>query len=216
MLLIKKNLHLWVRVSLLSILILGSMVLLQACFPFGPEDIEDFDIVGTFYDENINFSTFKRYAMPDTIVHVDNSGVSTRTGDFDALILDQVAANMGAIGYTRVDNPDQADMLLTLAISREGYNLGNSYDYGDYYGDSYSSYGSGGYYNSGSEYQLETGTLLMNLADHKDQSGSTRPSMWLGLINGITEQSFTNTSRRLIELINQAYVQSPYLGTTPE
>ena len=214
MLLIKKNLHLWVRVSLLSILILGSMVLLQACFPFGPEDIEDFDIVGTFYDENVNFSTFKSYAMPDTIVHVDNSGVTTRTGDFDALILDQVAANMGAIGYTRVKNPDNADMLLTLAISKEGYDLGSTYNYDDYYGDRYD-YGSGGYYNTGSEYQLETGTLLMNLANHKAEGGSTKP-MWLGLINGITEQSFTNTSRRLIELINQAYVQSPYLGTTPE
>ncbi len=214
MLLIKKNLHLWVRVSLLSILILGSMVFLQACFPFGPEDIEDFDIVGTFYDENVNFGAFKSYAMPDTIVHVDNSGVITRTGDFDALILSQIAANMGAVGYTRVKNPDNADMLLTLAISREGYNLGNTYNYDDYYGDRYD-YGSGGYYDSGSDYQLETGTLLINLADHKVEGGSTR-SLWLGLINGITEQSFTNTSRRLIELINQAFVQSPYLSTSPE
>ncbi|MCK4754954.1 MAG: DUF4136 domain-containing protein, partial [Calditrichia bacterium] len=171
-------------------------------------------IVGTFYDENVNFSAFKSYAMPDTIVHVDNSGVTTRTGDFDALILDQVAANMGAIGYTRVKNPDNADMLLTLAISKEGYDLGSTYNYDDYYGDRYD-YGSGGYYNTGSEYQLETGTLLMNLANHKAEGGSAKP-MWLGIINGVTEQSFTNTSRRLIELINQAYVQSPYLGTTPE
>lgn len=214
MLLFKKNLHLWVRVSLLSILILGSMVLLQACFPFGPEDIEDFDIVGTFYDENVNFGTFKSYAMPDTIVHVDNSGVTGKTGEFDELILSQIAANMGAVGYTRVENPDNADMLLTVAISKEGYSLGTSYNYGDYYGDRYD-YGSGGYYYTGSNYQLETGTLLMNLADHKVEGGSTK-SMWLGLINGITEQSFTNTSRRLIELINQAYVQSPYLGTSTD
>jgi hypothetical protein len=191
------------------------MFLLQACFPFGPENIEDFDIVGTFYDENENFSTFETYAMPDTIIHVDNSGVvSPPTNDYDALILSQVAANMGAIGYERVDNPDDASMILTLAIAKEGYNLGNTYDYGDYYGPGYDGYGSGGYYNTGSEYQMETGTLLMNLADHKD-SDSTKPSMWLAIINGVTEQSFTNTSRRLIELINQAFVQSPYLGTTP-
>ena len=80
MLLFKKNLHLWVRASLLSILILGSMFLLQACFPFGPEDIEDFDIVGTFYDENVNFGNFKTYAMPDTVVKVSNSGVSNESG----------------------------------------------------------------------------------------------------------------------------------------
>jgi len=197
-------------------LILGSMVLLQACFPFGPEDIEDFDLVGTFYDENVPFSTFEKYAMPDTIIHVDNSGVvRSTTKDYDALILNQVATNMGAIGYQRVDNPDDAHMILTLAIAKGGYNLGNTYDYGDYYGPGYDGYGSGGYYNTGSEYQMETGTLLMNLADNQSD-GTLKSSVWLGLINGITEQSFTNTSRRLIELINQAFVQSPYLGTTPE
>lgn len=216
MLLFKKNLHLWIRVSMLSILIIGSMVLLQACFPFGPEDIEDFDIVGTFYDENVNFSTFKSYAMPDTIAKVENSGVSSEKGQYDDLILSQVAANMTAAGYTRVNDPAQADMLLTLVISRKDNALEDNYDYGDYYGDDYDGYGSGGYYNSGTDYQLETGTLIMNLADHKDQSGSTRPSMWVGMINGVTEQSFTNTSRRLIELINQAFAQSTYLGTTPE
>jgi len=191
------------------------MFLLQACFPFGPEDIEDFDIVGTFYNEDVSFSSFKTYVMPDTIVHVDNSGVTTRTGDYDALILSQVAANMTAVGYTRVGKDESPDMILTLAISNSGYNLENNYDYGDYYGDGYDGYGSGGYYNTGSEYQMETGTLLMNLANTQGD-GSLKSSMWLGIINGITEQSFTNTSRRLIELINQAYVQSPYLGTTPQ
>jgi len=215
MLLFKKNLHLWVRVSLLSTLIVGSMFLLQACFPFGPEDIEDFDIVGTFYDENISFSNFKSYAMPDTIVKVDGSGVSNEVGQYDDLIISQIEANMSAVGYTRIQSPNQADMLLTVAIAREGYNMGNSYDYGNYYGDQYD-YGSGGYYYSGSDYQLSTGTVLMNLANHKDGDTAKESAMWLGMLNGVTEQSFTNTSRRLIELINQAFVQSPYLGTTPE
>lgn len=215
MLHIKERLPLWVRVGLLSILILGSMILLQACFPFGPEDIEDFDIVGTFYDENINFSTFTTYAMPDTIAKVENSSVSSEQGQYDALILSQVAANMGAAGYTRVDDPDQADLLLTIVISRGESRLDDTYDYGDYYGDRYDGYGTGGYYYTGSDYQLETGTVLMNLANLKDQNGSTRPSIWVGIINGITEQSFTNTNRRLIELINQAFAQSMYLGTSP-
>ena len=215
MLLFKKNLHLWVRVSLLSTLILGSMFLLQACFPFGPEDIEDFDIVGTFYDENVSFGTYKTYVMPDTIVHVDGSGVTGTTGDFDALILSQVAANMGAVGFKRVNKSENPDMILTLVIAKEDYNTGNTYDYGDYYGDGYEGYGSGNFYNTGSDYQMETGSLLMNIADSQSD-GTLRSSMWLCIINGVTEQSFTNTSRRLIELINQAYVQSPYLGTTPE
>jgi hypothetical protein len=214
MLLFKKNLHSWVRVSVLSILIIGSIFLLQACFPFGPEDLEDFDIVGTFYDENVNFSNFKTYAMPDTIVKITGAGVSSSKGQYDDLILDQIEANMGAVGYTRVQNPDQADMLLTVAVVNDEYNMNSSYDYGDYYGDPYD-YGSGGYYDTGSDYQVSTGTVLMNLANHKDGDTTRESSMWVGILNGILEQSFTNTSRRLIELINQAFVQSPYLGTTP-
>ena len=191
------------------------MFLLQACFPFGPEEIEDFDIVGTFYDENINFSSFKSYAMPDTIAKVTSSGVSREEGQYDELILSQIEANMSAVGFSRVQNPEQADMLLTVVIATEGYDIGNSYDYGDYYGNRYD-YGSGGYYYTGSDYQMETGTVLMNLANHKDGSTTRESAMWLGMLNGVTEQSFTNTSRRLIELINQAFVQSPYLATSTE
>ena len=216
MLLFKKNLQLWVRVSVMSTLVLGSIFLLQACFPFGPEDLEDFDIVGTFYDENVNFSNFKTYAMPDTIAKITSSGVSNERGQYDDLVLSQIAANMGAVGYTRVNDPDQADMLLTVVVVNDGgYSIDNSYNYGDYYGPDYN-YGSGGYYYTGSNYQIETGTVLMTLADHKDGDNARESAMWLGMLNGITEQSFTNTSRRLIELINQAFVQSPYLGTNPE
>jgi len=123
-----------------------------------------------------------------------------------------VEANMTALGYERIDDPDEADMLMTLAISLDGYQLGGSYDYGDYYGPGYD-YGSGGY-AGGSGYDLETGTVIMNLADLNLGAATETKAIWLGLINGITEQSYTNTSRRLIGLINQCFSQSPYLGTS--
>lgn len=210
MLLFKKRL---IRAGLFSALVIASMLLLQACFPYGPEDIEEFDIVGTFYDPEANFSSYKTYAMPDTVAHINADGTSTdMRGEYDALILSQVAANMSAIGYTRVDNPDQSDMIVTLAIAREGYNLNSRYDYGDQYGSGYD-YGSGTYYGGGTGYDIETGTVIINMADHKKTVDSAS-SIWVGLINGVVEQSYTNTSRRLIELINRCYTQSPYLGTS--
>jgi hypothetical protein len=198
---------------MLSLLISGSMLLLQACFPFGPEDIEDFDIVGTFYDENVNFGNFKTYAMPDTVVKVSSTGVTNEKEQYDDLILSQVEANMSAAGYERISDPQNADMIMTVAIARAGYSIDQSYDYGDYYGDRYDDYGTGGYYYTGDNYQVDTGTVLMSLANN-DGNPSLESSLWLGMLNGIVEQSFTNTSRRLIELINQAFVQSPYLGTS--
>ena len=208
MLRLKKNL---IRAGFFSALIIGSMVLLQACFPYGPQDIEEFDIVGTFYDKELNFSTYKTYAMPDSVAHL-GSGANPPSRDYDALVLSQVAANMDALGYTRVEDPDQSDMLVTIGATKEAYSLDNSYDSGDAYGDDYD-YGTFTYYDSGSGYEIETGTVLINMVDHKKNPSAVTP-MWLGVINGVTEQSYTNTSRRLIELINKCFSQSPYLGTS--
>jgi len=213
--LIRKNQATLIRTGILSVLAIASLFILQACFPFGPEDIEEFDIVATFYDENTSFAAFKTYAMPDTIARINRDGspsTDTPNRDYDALILSQVEANMSAVGYNRIDDPDAADMIFTIAISKDGYDLGSRYEYGDYYGPDYD-YGSGGY-AGGSGYDLETGTVIMNLADLNKDGGTTTKAIWLGLLNGITEQSFTNTSRRLIELINQCFSQSPYLGTS--
>ena len=215
MLLFKKIRPARIRVYIVSVLALGSIFLLQACFPFGPEDIEEFDIVATFFDENTSFNAYKTYAMPDSIAKIDRNGLPDtqgRTGEYDALILSQIAANMGALGYERIENPDEADMLMTLAISLDGYELGGGYDYGDYYGPGYD-YGTGNY-AGGSGYDLETGTVIINLAALNPAAQTETKAIWLGLINGITEQSYTNTSRRLITLINQCFSQSPYLGTS--
>ena len=215
MLLFKKNQPAVIRAFIVSVLTLGSTFLLQACFPFGPEDIEEFDIVATFFDENASFASYKTYAMPDSIARINRDGspaTDASNGEYDALILSQVAANMSAIGYTRVDDPQDADMLMTLAVSKSGYELGGSYDYGDYYGPGYD-YGTGSYVG-GSGYDLETGTVIMNLADLNPGAATETKAVWLGLINGITEQSYTHMSRRLIGLINQCFSQSPYLGTS--
>ncbi len=209
MLLFRKNL---IRAGLFSALIFGSLVILQACFPYGPEDIEEFDIVGTFYDKDVNFSSYKTYAMPDTVARPNSNDPA---GEYDALVLSQVAANMGALGYTRVDDPNQSDMIVTLSVVKEGYNLNSEYDYGDEYGSGYDNYGSGSYYtdSGGATYEVETGTVLISMSDHKMQADEPMP-MWLGVINGVVEQSYTNMNRRLIELVNRCFVQSPYLGTS--
>ncbi len=222
MLQIKKDLRILMRTSMLSLLLLSIMMLLQACFPFGPEDIEEFDIVATFHDENYNFSAVKTYAMPDSVAHIDNSGGNPdlqSSRQFDDLILSQIAANMKAINYERIDNPDEADVVLTVAVTVQGFNLYGAYDYSNYWGyytpgfdDGYN-YGYGDY-GSNTGYDLKTGTVMVNMADLDEASASTIPNPWLAIINGVTEQSFTNTSRRLIELINQCFAQSPYLGTS--
>jgi hypothetical protein len=219
MLLMKKNERFTLKTGFYLILLAGMMVMLQACFPYGPEDIEEFDIVGTFYDKNINFGQYTTYAMPDSIAKINNSGTTSENeGQYDDLILSQVAANLNAVGYQRVEDPEEADVVVTVAITLQGYNLYSNYDYSTYWGYYTPGYGSGYDYGysgyDGQTYDLKTGTVLINMADLSRASDTTIPAIWVSFINGITEQSYTNTSKRLITLINRCFSQSPYLGTS--
>ncbi|TFH01414.1 MAG: DUF4136 domain-containing protein [Calditrichales bacterium] len=218
--LIRKNLRIILRFGIFAGLLVSSMVLMQSCFPYGPEDIEEFDIVATFRADDVNFGAITTFALPDSIVRIDNSGGNNNsgtTGQYDALILDQVATNLVARGYTRVQDPDEADVIVTVAITLEGFNLYGEYNYSDYWGWYTPDYDDGyeydyGGYGSQQNYDLQLGTVLINMSNPSLASTGTMPTIWIGIINGIAEQSLVNTSTRLIQLINQCFAQSPYLG----
>lgn len=216
----KRNLQSSLKVGQILSLLISMMFILQACFPYGPEDIEEFDIVATFYDKNVNFANVKTYAMPDSVAHIGSDGTGQAgEGQYDDLLLSQVATNMQAIGYERIQNPDDADVVITISITRESYSLYNNYDYSDnwnYYTPGYGGYGYGYGGYSDQTYDMETGTILIVMGDLKNAANNTIPAPWMGAINGIVEQSFTNTSRRIITLVNTCFTQSPYLGTTPQ
>lgn len=221
MLLIKKNLRFSLRVGLFISLLISMIFVLQACFPYGPEDIEEFDIVATFYDKNVNFADIKTYAMPDSIARLGSDGTGQDgQGQHDELILNQVATNMNAIGYERIQDPDSADAIVTIAITTSNYSLYSEYNYSDnwgYYTPGYGSgydYGYGGY--GGQTYDMQTGTVIIVMGDLDRAGDGLIPAPWMGVINGIVEQSYTNTSRRLITLINTCFAQSPYLGTSSQ
>ena len=61
-------------------------VALSGCFPFGPEDVSEFDIVATFYNENFNFGAVRTFAMPDSIAHI-TSGTSSISRVYDDIII---------------------------------------------------------------------------------------------------------------------------------
>ena len=61
---------------------------------------------------------------------------------------------------------------------------------------------------------LRTGTLVVNMIDPAKASENTKqiPTIWLGVINGLAGDTFASTRTRLIDTINQCFVQSPYLA----
>jgi hypothetical protein len=206
-----------IRKISISLLAITLAIMLAGCFPFGPEEISEFDVVATFFNENYNFGGVKTFAMPDSIAHI-TSGASTISRAYDEIILEQVASNMNALGYEREMDPQAngADVLMVIAITNEDYNVYSSSGYADRWG--WYGYGDGsGYYYpgyGGTNYTVRTGTVLIRMLDPNNPSDDKLPTEWLGLINGLTDDTSFNVRTRLVNTINQCFVQSTYLGAS--
>jgi hypothetical protein len=195
----------------------ASLLLLGGCYPGGAEYVEDADIVYTTYDEEYDFQSVSTYAMPDQIV-VD---VDIDDGDttfvymkpvFADPILQKIADNMEAYGWTRVDVDDDPDVLLTPAgVESTTYFYSYWYDwwYGGYWG-----WGWGWYYPpyyTVSSYT--TGTMIMTMADPNmgdDSPINKSPSVWISAANGLFTGNYN--INRVTESIDQSFEQSPYLN----
>jgi len=195
--------------SVLSMLI----VLLSGCYPQGPENSEDLDVVLTSFQDEYDFRGKGTYAMPDRIVKITGDVIEGQDPQFipdvtAALILGQIDQNMSNLGWQKVDVSANPDLLLTPA-SWETTTIVYYYDYWYWwYGGYYPPYG---YYPTYASV-YSTGTLLMRLID-PDVVGSNGNAVtqWAGAINGILTWSYDEG--RINKAIDQAFAQSPYLET---
>jgi len=189
------------------IIIIGMMA---GCYPQGPEYYEDLDIVYTNYEPKFDFASKGTYAMPDEIVKVEGNLVEGEDPEFvkepyNTQILTKIQANMTALGWTKVEDPEDADLVLFPAVWTNT-TVYYWYDYWCWYYPYYCGWGWG--YPSVSSYT--TGTLVMTLvADGDDYIEPTR--VWTAACNGLLSGAY-NTSR-VNDAIDQAFEQSPYLDT---
>jgi hypothetical protein len=199
---------------------LGSIAvvaLLVACYPGDQLTFEEADVILTLYDDKEDFSTKFSYAMPDSIVHLVDEGSPIEINrDYDAAILDRVAANMGAMGYTRETDPADADLIMLVAVTAQNEIGHAGYPWGGYWGWYFPyppSWGWGWYpWYGGTTYVYRVGTVFMQLIDpaRADPSEEKVPTVWLGALNGMAEGSDIET--RVLNGIDRAFAQSPYLG----
>jgi hypothetical protein len=197
--------------------LLPVLVLLAACYPQGPDYVEDIDAVLTHYDDKYDFNAKSTFAMPDKIV-VD---VTIDRGDttyeymkdvFAAPILANIETNMESRGFTRVAVSADPDLLLTPAgLTSTTYFY--SYWYNWWYGGYWGWYGwyYPPYYTVSS---YTTGSMIMVLSDPNAAESSPinrSQSVWIGVGNGLFTGSYN--INRVTAAINQAFAQSPYLKT---
>ena len=212
---------------LLPYLVIVLTVALYSCYPGGPTDVSDYDLVITAFDEDFDYGAIRTWAMPDSVVQLDSTQTISQSDQ--QLILDQVAMNMNALGYKRIINPDTIpadsipDVVVLVASTNQTWNAWVSYPWWNYWywwpGWGYYPpyYGGGwgwGYPPTGAYYSYNVGTLIIDMAQGipDDPSKKQTHGIWGAGINGLLESSPSNNQQRAQSLIDQAFEQSPYLG----
>lgn len=216
-----------------AVMLLPLIGLLTGCYPDKIDYVDEYDVAGTMYDEEADFSSYVTFHLLDTVMHVTDDGEddSNLSREHDAFILDEIRQNMIDMGYAEMDSPDSLnvpDLELFVQVMTTDFYTYYTYWY-DYWGwypgwgwySGYSSYNwyypwypsypwypGGGYYNS-----YSTGTLVIEMMDPKViRDGDEKPGIvWMGLVDGILTNNTSNTRARLDKQINQMFEQSPYL-----
>lgn len=193
-----------------------ALSLFISCYPGDELTVSETDTVVTLFDKTVDFADFDTYAMPDTVIHlVDDGDDDDVSRAYDDEILDNIADNMAALGFTRVVDPAAADAHILIAATVRDY-VGYAY-YGWYWDYWYGGYPPAwGWYpwypSGGVAYSYSIGTILVTMTDpdRTDSSGERVPPIWSAGLNGLADKG-TN-AQRIERGIDQAFAQSRYLG----
>jgi hypothetical protein len=199
------------------LLVCTSVALITACYPGGPEYIEDYDAVYTVKDPSFDFSdpSVTTYFLADTVMDISEPGQSPKPVGNQAAVLAEIAAQMDAMGYTRITDTTKvltADFIVTTTVTRtNNYYYNYWYGWGGWYG-----WGWGGccYYPPyATVSNVRTGSLLVDIIDTKslDPNEEHLPIVWTGIMMGLYEGTSQNITNRAVNGIEQMFKQSQYL-----
>jgi len=197
--------HFWLSLS--TLLILVSLVFaLQSCYPGDEITAADTDIIATYYDKEANFATKLTYSIPDKIIRLDENGDPIDDpGANDQQILNKINDELESAGYDLITNPDsltnRPDVLVVAFANQSTWVSGGCYSswyswYYPYYGWCYPVY-----------YTYDIGTLLIVMIDPNE----SKNALWVAAMNGILEDTNAGILDRVLDGIDQAFTQSPYL-----
>lgn len=111
---------------------------------------EDSQVYITNYDRSVNFSQYKTFSLPDSVVIESNTGYTTSLGSVESQFVSNVATALTNRGFTRVAARQQADMGVAVIKINNRYTGVGVDPYGSYYsgywGGGFGYGGFGGYY----------------------------------------------------------------------
>jgi hypothetical protein len=201
------------------------LLLLCSCYPSSDfSSVADYDVVLTQYDEQQDFSEYLTFFMEDTVYHYkdpEDTSEDDISRQHDALILSAIKDNLIALNYqfkADADSADPSDLYIVVGVSASDW-------YSVWY-PWYPSYPGYGWCGPGCwwvypgppqvSYAYTTGTIFIDMWDIKnmDEDREIVPVPWVATINGIVNDTSAGVAQRIENSVDQAFKQSPYLGTS--
>ena len=204
---------------------IGLAIILLAC-QSEPDNQRLFDqlVVSTNYDPQANFGFYSTYALPtDTIGFISNNYRDTiltaGTSSLPRPVLEALAANLSARGYTRVKRNENPDLGIAVFVVND-FNLfqeviypGGAYGYPGNYYSGYYGYNSWYAYPYINTYVSNTGILIIEIVDLKAKNPDNKARViWNAYLGDV--YSTIDLIKQSVDAINQAFAQSPYIIKT--
>ena len=202
-----------------AMLIAFTGLVIASCskYPTYTVNSSDLDMVWTQYKETADFTQYKTYYIPDSIL-MDSTATPEEIAymqEYYETILNKINTNMQARNFVKVDSSDSPDLGMGVSIITRTTHV-VSYSWWYYY-PGYWGYPGYSYYYPWGTYlgSYEEGALIIDLADLKniDQSNKLIHALWAAMIGGVLSNNDGLIDKRLINQIDQAFEQSPYLLT---
>lgn len=184
-----------------------------------PQDRDGEFLVYTVKGEDVDYSKFATYYIPDEVLVVGEDGKAEPSTTSNALALvGEVKEMMTSRGYTYVEDKEKAELGLQLTYMEETTKYLNYVsdpywwlDYPGYWGGYWGNYG-GWYHPYPVTYTYSTTSLVLDMVDKTAAEGEDRklPVIWSAFIGG--ESGYANRDMMKLKLgIGQAFEQSAYI-----
>lgn len=205
---------------LISFVVLSSLGWACQTEPDSAELIDEM-VVSTNYDPEADFESYTTYAIPtDTIGFVSNNSsdtiITSPSSTFPRHVLSSIRSNLDQRGYVRVDRTEDPDIGVNVMVVND-FNIFQQLVYPNFYGypgNFYSGYyGYGSYYSYPyiNTYAYNTGVLIIELVDLKNRNAKNEVKVvWDAYLGDI--YSTIDRMAQSAEAIDQAFLQSPYIG----
>ena len=175
------------------ILGVACMATVTGCYPERSLDsAAEFGAVTTLFDTTANFNAVTRYALPDSVIYLQEDRTNEVPAATQAAILSQLRQNLNALGWTEVvdarTNPVDVYVTALITTAEYVYYYWDYWYYWGWYGDWPLSAGATTqwYYPSyWYAYSYSTGTVLISMIDAHNISNNRVPLIWSSAVNGV-------------------------------